>query len=151
MKELEIRDTCPDCGTGIGNTHVPGCDVERCPFCGVQMLQDRCGYRHFGIDPETMQDTHPFIYEHGLPDEMQEAWEEHLRPHLLPWNGVWPGVLECREYGLWSKLTDHGWQRCHEDDPEASEDLTTLAFLATWDSSQKRYVILTKTEITTEG
>ena len=141
VKPLVLDDKCPDCGVKIGETHEPGCDVERCPFCGRQMLMDNCRYEFFGIDVATMEETHPDIYENGLPDDMDATYEAFLQPHLLKWDGTWPGVRECREYNLWSKWTDDGWQKCDADDPDASEDLNELARRSIWDKDNKRYVI----------
>lgn len=37
MKPREITD-CRDCAVKPGENHDPGCDVERCPYCGGQRL-----------------------------------------------------------------------------------------------------------------
>jgi len=38
------RHPCHDCGVVKGQYHVPGCDVERCPVCGGQVITCDCDY-----------------------------------------------------------------------------------------------------------
>lgn len=33
---------CHDCNAIVGGFHHPGCDTERCPFCGGQILSCNC-------------------------------------------------------------------------------------------------------------
>ena len=43
------------------------------------------------------------------------------------WSGEWPGLAECREYGLYSRFGANGWETgLAASDEGASEDLNTL-------------------------
>lgn len=33
---------CPDCNAAVGYYHHPGCDNERCPICGGQLITCGC-------------------------------------------------------------------------------------------------------------
>ena len=38
----EPNGRCHDCGIKHGGYHHPGCDVERCPKCGGQLISCNC-------------------------------------------------------------------------------------------------------------
>lgn len=39
----EDNETCHDCGAKYGDYHTQGCDMERCPCCGGQLISCDCG------------------------------------------------------------------------------------------------------------
>lgn len=57
------------------------------------------------------------------------------------WQGIWPGIAECQEYNLWTKWTSKGWEICSKDDPDACEDLNTLAAHGIWSIALQKMVI----------
>ncbi len=116
-EEEEEDVQCPQCGVNPGELHVAGCDVERCPYCGIQLGSCCCS-----------------ASEEGVPDDDRMAW-----------TGEWPGVAECREFGWYAKLVEgKGWVRCEADDPDACEDLNRLhdPNEARWDRESKRFIRL---------
>ncbi len=73
--------TCGDCGCHVGEQHLDGCDIERCPRCGGQMLSCDCGTKYI-INEEDMKDLPQIIEEQkivneGLEREIQAIIEAH--------------------------------------------------------------------------
>ena len=74
--EGEPNKTCGDCGHKYGEVHMEGCDIERCPACGRQMLSCDCGPVY------TVEDD---IDEQALKELKAEQRKEKLR---------WEAVVE---------------------------------------------------------
>jgi len=105
-------ELCHDCGAKPGEFHHDGCDTERCPACGGQLLS--CGCSDAEINEYPRQ----------------------------PWTGEWPGVLECQEFGWYAKLIKgQGWVPCDKNDEGASENLNRLYSDAEWNAKLGRFVI----------
>lgn len=101
-----------------GSPHEVGCDVARCPACGIQRLQ---------CDDHT-------------DDQSLDA--------LAVWTGRWPGVAECEREGWWCiwRPGSGGWVSCEPDHPEARPDLNRLLIAAlsrrelVWSREQQQWV-----------
>lgn len=103
-----VSRPCPDCGARAGEQHMDGCDVERCPDCGGQMISCDC------------------VGDIEMP--------------RLPWTGEWPGVMECRELGWYSKMVPgKGWVSCDKSETGATEDLNRLCAHAKWSKKEGRF------------
>jgi len=110
---MVIKMKCHDCSVSPGEFHKSGCDVERCPLCGYQMITCGCDLNHISDDER------------------------------IKWTGEWPGAAECREFDLWAKFVDgKGWIPCDKREPGATEDLNTLVSSPDykWDKDKKRWV-----------
>ena len=74
---------CGDCGCLEGELHEPGCDLEKCPFCGGQLISCGCAERMFYPDFSYCTDD-PFcglpeeVYKHGLSEEQWNEWIDKL-------------------------------------------------------------------------
>lgn len=108
---------CHDCGCHEGRLHEMGCDMERCPFCGNQLISCFCCYYMLDlVDDETYPDTDglsPDIYENGLSDEQERAWASILsRAGRIPYIR-YPIVCACCGK-LWPDLfmvSDDEWNK----------------------------------------
>jgi len=129
---------CGDCGAAPGAYHEAGCDVERCARCGGQAFACPCIYEVCGIDYDTMEETHPDIYNDGPTDEMCERWEREWGARRLRWSGEYPGVAECREYGFW--CVGPPWKSVPAGTPGAVEDLNRLRRECRWDVEKQKMV-----------
>jgi len=104
------KDTCPDCGVKTGQLHRRGCDVERCPYCGLQMGCDCKGGE--------------------VPDDDRIPWSGE-------WPGV-EDCRRLGLYAR--MVPGRGWVPCEKDDEGAMEDLNSLISQCIWDRPNKCWI-----------
>ena len=81
---MNKNKTCHDCGVSEGEIHQFGCDMEKCPLCGWQLLSCNCIYEFLGYD---VDDEKPFS---GLPEDVSAChvneWApaSQLREYIVP-------------------------------------------------------------------
>lgn len=103
------HNKCHDCGVDEGMTHVYNCDMERCPFCGGQLLSCECCYTKLNIDCSEGS----YAYENGLTEEQLDKWIEILtKKGRVPYI-IYPNMCgRCGE--LWPemfKVSDDEWEK----------------------------------------
>lgn len=110
-REYNKPSDCPDYGVKPGELHDPGCDAEPCSACGCQAIS--CGCK----------------------------LEEYTDLPRVPWSGIWPGVAECVEYGLFCVWVEgFGWKDW-DGEPDASPSLTLLHQVGRWDRDRQRWFV----------
>src|SRR5262245_39746574 len=73
------RQICGKCGVREGQLHELGCGMERCPFCGGQLISCACAERFLDLydpgcyGPETGH-IPPEVYEKGLSAADETRW-----------------------------------------------------------------------------
>ncbi len=131
---------CHDCAVLPGQLHEPGCDVERCPRCGGQMISCGCIYEACGMDYHSLEEAHPDVYHGGPTEQMYRTWDEAWGARRMPWTGDWPGCARCRELGWYARLVPgRGWVRCGPADEGAHEDLNRLVVECRWDAETQEW------------
>lgn len=95
MKEYR----CHDCNVLEGEIHGYGCDMERCPFCGRQLITCACCFEHLGIDisPDS------WAWHNGLTIDQKFQWIDILEMKgRIPYI-IYPNICaRCGE--LWPKM-----------------------------------------------
>jgi hypothetical protein len=87
---IPLPERCHDCGVAQGSFHHMGCDVERCPHCGGQLISCDFDPDRRVDDPVAamMADQHRHVHiQHGPA----EAWVDE---------GIAPLVLACWQLGI---------------------------------------------------
>jgi hypothetical protein len=72
------RDFCGDCGVREGEIHHFGCDMERCPFCGCQLISCECDYDKLEEWLKLLHDKGriPFIVYPNMCARCGELWPD---------------------------------------------------------------------------
>lgn len=106
MKE---EKKCHDCGVKEGQIHEFGCDMERCPFCGGQLITCDCVYEKLNLDVSEGSWT----YKHGLTNEQEEKWIDILGTKGRVPYIVYPNIC-CRCGELWPEMfevSNEEWEK----------------------------------------
>ena len=116
VKDMKGNLKCGDCGVKPGKPHKPGCDVERCPKCGGQLISCDC----FRITGKMNEDGEEYF------DIVEFSKYE---PEI--WTGIMyeKEKLYCEKHNLYCywgpDFGEKGWVRCDINHPGAIHDLNT--------------------------
>ena len=100
------REVCGDCGVLEGELHLPGCDLERCFWCGGQLLSCGC-------EMAEDKDRIPWIQYPNICQKCGKLWPDLFMVPDEEWehyieSGMRDNVI-CREcYDFIKKVIDEG-------------------------------------------
>jgi len=95
MKEIR----CHDCNCREGELHLMGCDMERCPFCGNQLVSCDCCYEQLDVVGESRIENEekwirlleakgriPYVQYPNLCSYCGKLWPEFFKVSEKEWN-----------------------------------------------------------------
>ena len=101
----DLERKCHDCGSGGGELHQPGCDMEVCPYCHQQLITCGCCYRVLNIDVRKGSRA----YFEGLSAEQEVAWERCLtKQGFIPYAPVPLACVACGDTQI-QMFGAHDW------------------------------------------
>lgn len=110
-REPSTPDHCPSCGVAIGETHRSNCNIEPCPNCGRNLYQCDC------------------------------EWEEVKSLQPVRWTGEDRVLSACRQFGLYGRWLESGFEPCSKEDSGAEEDVERLYRDGSWDKAQQKWEV----------
>ena len=113
---FELR--CHDCDVAVGHLHLLGCDVERCPICGEQLIS--CSEKHFKLAEDGVVDRIPYVQplvQCAVCNELfprffqvpDKEWDKYVIPPLQR-------EVLCRDcYDTMKELFPKGWRKVKKE------------------------------------
>ncbi len=114
---------CGDCGVSEGQLHEYGCDMERCPFCGRQLISCNCCYKQLHLIDRIRYSSAtcylpPHIFMNGLGEALEAQWITILETKgRIPWINY--PIICARCGALWPDLfmvPNEEWRRYIQPD-----------------------------------
>jgi hypothetical protein len=109
----EENSPCHHCGAEPGERHRDWDDIARCAVTGQQLISCKGGNEFLH---EISGKPGPYIHDH------------ECKPDI--WDGEWPGVKACREFG---------WFTDPNSEFKGREDLNRLTLGAIWNPETEKY------------
>lgn len=92
---------CHDCETEEGRLHNFGCDMERCPFCGGQLISCGCMYVRLGYAfnrDKKFSGLPEEVYRDGVTEEENLKWLATItKKGRVPWVDIPQFCVLCGE------------------------------------------------------